>query len=70
LFSGIISQLGQVTALEQQGEDATLTVAAKDLDGLRPGDSMAVNGACLTLVELIAPNRKTAVSVPTCPPRP
>jgi riboflavin synthase len=46
MFSGIVEELGRVRAAGK----GQLTVAAqKVLDGTRPGDSIAVNGACLTV---------------------
>jgi riboflavin synthase len=49
MFTGIIEGLGTVGA----GRSGRLTVAADfDLQGTRIGDSIAVNGACLTVVAL------------------
>ncbi len=49
MFTGIIEGLGTVGA----GRSGRLTVTADfDLDGTRIGDSIAVNGACLTVVHL------------------
>jgi riboflavin synthase len=46
MFSGIVEGLGEVRA----GADDRLSVAARVLiTGVRPGDSVAINGACLTV---------------------
>ncbi len=54
MFTGIIETLGEVMALEHRDGDARITIATQGLDisGLAAGDSIAVNGACLTAVEL------------------
>ncbi|MGH8869370.1 MAG: riboflavin synthase [Actinomycetes bacterium] len=59
MFTGIVEELGEVAALERlaDGPDAAarLTVAGPAVtDGLRAGDSVAVNGVCLTVVEAAA----------------
>jgi len=51
MFTGIVEELGTVVALEQKGEAARLTVSAKSvIDDLHPGESIAVDGVCLTVV--------------------
>jgi riboflavin synthase len=50
MFTGLIAELGTVTALDRGGEGATLTVRARLADELRGGDSIAVNGVCLTAI--------------------
>ncbi len=54
MFTGLITATGAVTAVEQRGGDVRLTVEAPDLhvDALRAGDSIAVNGVCLTATSL------------------
>ena len=50
MFTGIVEEVGTVRAAQQ----ARLTVSAQRvLEGARLGDSIAVNGACLTLTELL-----------------
>ncbi|MCK0115744.1 riboflavin synthase [Isoptericola sp. S6320L] len=50
MFTGIVTELGTVRALETTADAARLTVAASDvLDGVRLGDSIAVDGCCLTV---------------------
>lgn len=53
MFTGIIQSKGRVSAIESSGGDARLQVEAFDL-GLQTvsiGDSIAVSGVCLTVVE-------------------
>jgi riboflavin synthase len=54
MFTGIVQALGSVAAREARGDGARLTLAvpAGFLAGVAPGDSIAVNGCCLTAVEL------------------
>ncbi|MBE3580752.1 MAG: riboflavin synthase [Thermoanaerobacteraceae bacterium] len=55
MFTGIVEEIGRVRDLEVRGEDARLVLGArKVLDGTKIGDSVAVNGVCLTVVELLA----------------
>jgi riboflavin synthase len=56
MFTGIIQDIGHVQAIERRGEDLRLAVATERLDlaQSRIGDSMAVAGVCLTVVELSA----------------
>jgi riboflavin synthase len=53
MFTGIVQHLGVVQAVEPRGEDARLLVDTGDwtVDDLKIGDSIAVSGACLTVVE-------------------
>ena len=49
MFTGIVEETGSVARLEPR----RLTVKAeKVLEGLKPGDSISINGTCLTVVEL------------------
>jgi riboflavin synthase len=50
MFTGLIADLGSVRALERDGEGATLTIASPLAHELRDGDSVAVNGVCLTAI--------------------
>jgi riboflavin synthase len=53
MFTGLIETVGTVSGLERSGGGARLTVTASwpDDEMLRSGDSVAVNGACLTAVK-------------------
>jgi riboflavin synthase len=48
VFTGLIEDLGSVAALEQDGEGATIEIRSALAGGLQEGDSIAVNGVCLT----------------------
>jgi riboflavin synthase len=51
MFTGIVEELGTVEALERQSDAVRLTVrAASVLEDVGLGDSIAVNGVCLTVV--------------------
>ena len=53
MFTGIVEELGAVSAVEPAGEGARLVISAKVVtQGTRIGDSIAVNGCCLTAVDL------------------
>jgi riboflavin synthase len=50
MFTGIVEGLGKVKRLTMKGVDAVLEIeAAIDLNDISIGDSIAVNGACLTV---------------------
>lgn len=53
MFTGIIEGLGTIAELRTTGDGTRLTVQADfSLDGVGIGDSIAVNGACLTVTHL------------------
>src|SRR5918997_2542889 len=53
MFTGIIEELGRVRSLERRGEGARMTVEARVVTGgTAEGDSVAVNGVCLTALEV------------------
>lgn len=52
MFTGLISDLGRVAALERGEDGATLTIETRLADELREGDSVAVNGVCLTATKV------------------
>jgi riboflavin synthase len=53
MFTGIIQAIGTVAGIESRGEDVCLRIESGnlDLEDVRPGDSIAVSGVCLTAVE-------------------
>ncbi|MCX8032879.1 MAG: riboflavin synthase [Thermoleophilia bacterium] len=64
MFTGIIEEVGVVRRLERRGAGGRLTISArKVLDGTRLGDSIAVSGACLTVVD-IGPGQFTVDCMP------
>lgn len=53
MFTGLIEELGAVKGIRSQSGGMRLSIAGKTvLDGMKAGDSIAVNGACLTVVEM------------------
>jgi len=53
MFTGIIEELGKVRSTEQRGENARIVIEATTvLGGTHQGDSIAVNGVCLTALDL------------------
>ena len=56
MFTGIIEAQGQIAAIEMVGGDARMTIesASGYVSGARLGDSIAVNGVCLTAVAFTA----------------
>jgi riboflavin synthase len=52
MFTGLIADLGEVTALREDGDGATLEIATRLVGELGEGDSIAVNGVCLTATEV------------------
>ena len=56
MFSGLVSGKARIQRLEQEGKTIVLTVKTfpENLAGVKIGDSIAVNGCCLTVVEFDA----------------
>jgi riboflavin synthase len=52
MFTGLITDLGSVTALERGDEGATLRIGTRLASELELGDSVAVNGVCLTAIDI------------------
>ena len=53
MFTGIIEETGQVEKIEKQSSGISLTVAALSAaENLKIGGSLALNGCCLTAVEV------------------
>lgn len=67
MFTGIVTDVGRVAALEPRGGDVQLVVAVDrlDLSRVAVGDSIAVAGVCLTVVELGADHFAADVSPET-----
>jgi riboflavin synthase len=51
MFTGLVADTGTVAALERTADGARLRVRTNLAAELSPGDSVAVNGVCLTAVE-------------------
>jgi riboflavin synthase len=48
VFTGLIADLGSVLSVESDSDGATLEISTRLAGELREGDSVAVNGVCLT----------------------
>ena len=61
MFTGIVEELGTVAAVEDQGDAVRLTIAASTvLEDAALGDSVSVNGCCLTVATVSTPGRPTS----------
>jgi riboflavin synthase len=61
MFTGIVEELGTVAAIEDQGDAVRLTIAASTvLEDAALGDSVSVNGCCLTVATVSTPGRPTS----------
>lgn len=53
MFTGIIEELGTIKSISMRGSSGQIAIRAKKvLEGTKIGDSIAVNGICLTVVSL------------------
>jgi riboflavin synthase len=53
MFTGIIEELGSVRSIEERGENARIVINARIVtEGTSHGDSIAVNGVCLTALDI------------------
>ena len=50
MFTGIIRSLGSVSKIDQRATNAALTIATAMAKDLAEGDSLAINGVCLTVL--------------------
>ena len=61
MFTGIVEELGEITAVEDLGDSARLVIRGPVVVvDARHGDSIAVNGVCLTVVDVIGEHSFTA----------
>jgi riboflavin synthase len=73
MFTGIVEDLGDVEAIEHLGDAARIFIrSATVTEDARPGDSIAVNGVCLTVTGLLGgpPAGGDGPPVPGAPPGP
>lgn len=56
MFTGIIAAIGKVESVEPSGGDLRLNINTQKLDlaDVALGDSIAVNGVCLTVIEMVS----------------
>ncbi|MBN9462727.1 MAG: riboflavin synthase [Burkholderiales bacterium] len=66
MFTGIIAAVGRIESVETLGEGAgvrlTVDAGALDLSDVAPGDSIAIQGACMTAIDIQAPRFRVEVS--------
>ncbi|MBW2672427.1 MAG: riboflavin synthase [Deltaproteobacteria bacterium] len=66
MFTGIVENAGTVKDIARRGEDALLSIGTSmALDNVRVGDSIAVSGACLTVVTVAKNGFSADVSAET-----
>ena len=67
MFTGIIQTIGQIERITPMGEDLKLNIACPDLDmqDVKTGDSIAVNGVCLTAISVSKSHFEAHVSKET-----
>ncbi len=67
MFTGIVLDIGRIASMETRGDDLRLAIAVEQLslDKVSLGDSIAVNGVCLTVVELSTKTFYADVSIET-----
>lgn len=53
MFTGIVEEIGEIIRIERGSRSAVLHIRCKEvLEGTRTGDSIAVNGVCLTVTSM------------------
>ena len=66
MFTGIIEELGRVRSIEKRGEDARIVIEAHTVtEGSHNGDSISVNGVCLTALDVKPDSFRADVSKET-----
>ena len=66
MFTGLVSNLGVVKSIELTGDSAKLVITCPEITHeIKIGDSVAVNGVCLTVTEFDAENFAVDVMVQT-----
>jgi riboflavin synthase len=67
MFTGIIQSVGKISSVTPSGEDVKLRIEVESLDmsDVKAGDSIAVNGVCLTAVDFNANTFEAHVSKET-----
>ena len=66
MFTGIIEELGSVRSIEERGPNARIVISARVVtEGTNHGDSIAVNGVCLTALDVRPDSFAADVSMET-----
>ena len=67
MFTGLIEETGTIKNIERKADGMVFTIAAERvLEGTRRGDSIAVNGACLSVTDLGREDFSVFASRVTC----
>jgi riboflavin synthase len=59
VFTGLIEDLGTIESIDHGGDGARLRISTSLAPGIREGDSIAVNGCCLTATNVSANSFET-----------
>ena len=63
MFTGIIQNIGTIASLRTQGDNVHIEIVSRLVDkDLRIGDSIAINGVCLTANEICVPKNQVTVT--------
>src|SRR5688572_14395135 len=66
MFTGIIEELGSVRSIEERGANARIVISARVVtEGTNHGDSISVNGVCLTALDVRPASFAADVSLET-----
>ena len=66
MFTGIIEELGTVHSIEERGDNARIVISARVVtEGTNHGDSISVNGVCLTALDVRPDSFAADVSMET-----
>ena len=66
MFTGIIEELGKVRSVDHRGDNARMVIEARTVvEGTNHGDSIAVNGVCLTALDIANDSFAADVSMET-----
>ena len=61
MFTGIVQEAGKIESVQKSSAGIRLAIRARMVAaGLKVGDSVAVNGCCLTVVQITPPKRRAA----------
>lgn len=65
MFTGLVADKGEVLALDMKEESALITIKSKLLTDVMIGDSISVNGVCLTVISKTNESFQSDVMVQT-----
>ena len=63
MFTGIIETLGKLTKIEKEGSNIHFTFESPITNELKVDQSVAHNGVCLTVVQLLGDNQYTVTAI-------